>query len=129
MVQFTILSGKMAGSYCTARHFPFRVGRSASADLQIEDVGVWDEHLSLSLLPETAIEMTVQPGAMATINGESVNRATLRNGDLIQIGAVQLRFTISATKQKRFWGREALVWTGLGLVCLVQIGIIYWLMN
>ena len=49
MVQFKIVSGKMAGTEQVARRFPFRIGRSAEADLRLEDDGVWDDHLELSV--------------------------------------------------------------------------------
>ena len=45
MVQLNILSGKKAGTRTVARHFPFRIGRAAGNELQLEDDGVWDQHL------------------------------------------------------------------------------------
>src|SRR5438045_5594618 len=108
----------MAGSIEVARHFPFKVGRSAAANLRIEDAGIWNEHLTLVLNPSGQIEATVQAGALATINGESLAKGALRNGDLIQIGAVQLAFSLSPARQRSFRGREALVWAGLVLLCL-----------
>ncbi len=119
----------MAGTVVVARRFPFRVGRSAGANLQIEDVGIWDEHLNLSLNPGGEVEATVQSGALVTVNGETLTDRPLRNGDIIQIGAVQLAFGLSPTRQRSFRGREALVWTGLALLCLAQVALIYWLLN
>ena len=129
MIQLKILSGKMAGTEAVARHFPFRVGRSAAANLCIEDTGIWDGHLTFSLNPAGRVEATVQSGALATVNGEPLAEGPLRNGDIIQIGAVQLAFGLSPTRQRSFRGREALVWTGLVLLCLAQVGLIYWLLN
>jgi len=129
VIQLKILSGKMAGTVVVVRHFPFTVGRSAVANLRIEDVGIWDDHLTFFLNAARQVEARVQPGALATVNGENVTQKPLRNGDLIQIGAVQLAFGLSPTRQRSFRGREALVWTGLLLLCLAQIGLIYWLLN
>ena len=47
MVQFDILSGKKAGTRAVARHFPFRIGRAPGNELQLEDDGVWDQHLAI----------------------------------------------------------------------------------
>ena len=129
MLQLKILSGKMAGHESVARHFPFRIGRSAAANLRIEDAGIWDEHLTLSLNAAGQIEATVQLGALATVNSQSLDHGRLRNGDIIQIGGVQLAFELSPARQRSFWAREGLVWTGLALLCLAQVALIYWLLN
>ena len=119
----------MEGSDCVARHFPFRIGRAPTANLRLDDSGIWDDHLTLSQAPDLNIEISVQPGALATLNGENVNRAALRSGDLIGIGAVQLRFALSPTRQKSLRARESLVWTALAMLCLFQVVLIYWLLG
>ena len=128
MIQVKILSGKMAGTEVVARRLPFRVGRSAMADLRIEDAGVWDEHLTFSL-SDGRLGAAVQAGALATVNGETLAGAPLRNGDVIQIGAAQMAIVLAPTRQRSFRGREALVWIGLALLSLSQVGLIYWLLN
>ena len=70
MIQLKILSGKMAGTVTVARRFPFRVGRSPAANLRIEEPGIWDDHLTLSLTAAGQIEATVASGALATVNGD-----------------------------------------------------------
>ena len=72
MVQLRILSGKMAGVDITARHFPFCIGRSAAADLQLPEDGVWERHLELSLDPATGYVLTASPDALAAINGQPI---------------------------------------------------------
>ena len=119
----------MAGVEWVARRFPFRVGRSASADLRIEEGGVWDDHLTFSLGDDQVVELTVQPGALASVNGESVSSTPLRNGDVIAVGAVNLRFALSPTRQKGLRVRESLVWICLALLALAEIGLIYWLLE
>lgn len=119
----------MAGTETVVRHFPFRVGRSASANWQIEDSGVWDQHLTFSLQPDHTIELTAQPGAFVSLNGETVSTAQLRNGDVIGMGAAQIYFALSPTRQKGLRIRESLVWTGLVLVALLEVGLIYWLIG
>jgi predicted component of type VI protein secretion system len=129
MVQFKILSGKMAGSEHVARHFPFRIGRAASADLRSDEQGVWDEHLELAFHSTDGFILTAQPNAIATINGQPFREAVLRNGDAIEIGALKLRFWIGATRQKSLRFREWLTWIGMALIVALQLRLIYWLLR
>jgi predicted component of type VI protein secretion system len=128
MVQFKILSGKKAGFLWDARRFPVRIGRAANADLQVEEPGVWDEHLVVSLDPEGFVVET-QPNTLANLNGQPVQRAVLRNGDVIEIGSVKLQFWLSEAKQRSQGVREAFVWTMISVVCLAQIALVYWLLT
>ena len=128
MVQFKILSGKTAGSLGDARHFPFRIGRAANADLQIEEPGVWDNHLEVSLCAD-GFAVATQPNALTSINGQLIQNAVLRNGDLIELGSVKLQFWLSAAPQRGQRAREAFVWAMISLVCLTQIALVYWLLT
>ena len=128
MVQFTILSGKKAGVTWTVRRFPVRIGRSASNDLQLEDAGVWEQHFQLQLSPG-GFTLSVQPYALVTVNGHPVQKARLRSGDLIQIGSLKLRFSLSETQQTGLRLREGLTWAAIAAICLGQIGLVYWLLR
>src|SRR6184192_1491276 len=99
MVQFKILSGKKAGSSWETRRFPVRIGRSASSDLQVEEAGVWDEHLKVSLEPGEGFVAETQTNAFASINGQPIQRAALRNGDTLAIGSIKLQFWLSEARQ------------------------------
>jgi hypothetical protein len=129
MVQFKILSGKKAGSSWDARHFPVHIGRSANSDLQLEEAGVWDDHLKISLNAVEGFLVETQTSAFASINGQSIQHATLRNGDTIEIGSVKLRFWLSEAPQRGQTLREAFVWTVISLVCFAQIALVYWLLT
>lgn len=129
MVQFNIVSGKMAGTEQVARRFPFRIGRSPSADLRLEENGVWDEHLELAFHAMEGFVLSVHPDAIAAINGEVFRETVLRNGDAIEIGALKIRFWLSATRQKTLRLREWLTWIGFALLFGVQLGLIYWLVR
>ena len=89
MVQLKVLSGKKAGTAWVARRFPVRIGRSAAADLQLEEDGVWDQHLQLDFDPAEGIVLSAQPNALATVNGQPVQQTVLRNGDAIEIGSLK----------------------------------------
>jgi pSer/pThr/pTyr-binding forkhead associated (FHA) protein len=125
MVQLRILSGKMAGTDIVARRFPFRIGRSAAADLPLPEDGVWDLHLELTLDPAAGFVVTASPDALAAINGQPVRQAVLRNGDIMEIGALKIRFWLGAVRQYGLGIREWLVWTAFVGIAAAQLALIY----
>ena len=129
MIQLTILNGKMAGAHQVARHFPFRIGRSAGSDLCVQDEGVWDQHLEVCFQKQHGFTLSVKANAFAAINGQTVQEATLCNGDLIELGALQLRFALSPTRQRQLGWREFLTWAALAALCLGQVMLIYQLLG
>ena len=129
MVQLKVLSGKKAGTAWVARRFPVRIGRSSAADLQLEDSGVWDQHLQLDFNPQEGIVLSAQPDALATVNGQPTRQTVLRNGDAIEIGSLRMQFWLSETHQVGLRVREGLTWAGLAAISLGQIGLIYWLIR
>ncbi|HLX70222.1 MAG TPA: FHA domain-containing protein [Verrucomicrobiae bacterium] len=129
MVQIKILSGKKAGFLLDARRFPVRIGRSANSDLQLEEAGVWDDHLALSLDPSEGFVLETQSNALASINGHPASRMVLRNGDTIEIGSVKLRFWMSEPRQRGQALREVFIWSLITAVCLAQIALVYWLLT
>ena len=129
MVRLKVLSGKKAGAAWVARHFPVRIGRSAAADLQLEEGGVWDQHLQLDFNPAEGIVLSAQPNALATVNGQPVGRTVLRNGDAIDIGALKLQFWLTENRQTGLRFREGLTWVAIAAISLGQVGLIYWMLR
>jgi len=128
VVQLHVLTGRKAGTQAVARRFPFRVGRSSQAALVLDDPGVWDEHLQIDLRPVQGAVLTASAEALTLVNGETVRETTLRNGDIIELGAAKLRFGLSATRQRSLRLREALTWITLAATSLAQVALIYWLL-
>lgn len=127
MVQLSILSGKQAGSHTVARHFPFSVGRGGDNGLQLDDDGVWDRHVTIEFdRPERFVVRTAG-AALVALNQQPVQSAPLRNGDVLSIGSVKLRFSLAAAAQRGLMLREFLIWGLLGAVTAAQIALIYWL--
>ena len=124
MVQLHVLSGKMAGTQAVARRFPFRIGRAAAADLRLEDAGVWDQHFRLEFQPAAGLVLTTEKEAIVTVNDQPVTQATLRNGDLLGAGSVRLQFWLAETRQRGLWLREAVAWSCIALVTVVQIALL-----
>ena len=129
MVQLKILSGKKAGTVWAARRFPVRVGRATGADLRLEEDGIWDQHLVLRFQPEQGITAQTQGHALATLNGEPLESAEVRNGDVLELGTVKLQFWLSEAPQRSLTLREALTWAGIAAISLGQVGLIYWLLR
>ena len=120
MIQLNILSGKKAGTRTMARHFPFRIGRAADNELQLEDDGVWDRHLTIELNPQSGFSVVTAPEALTTVNGVPVQNTVLRNGDAITAGSVKIQFWLAAARQGSLRLRENFVWFLLALVTFGQ---------
>ena len=129
MVQLKVLSGKRAGTTWVARRFPVSIGRSPASDLQLEEDGVWDQHLQLDFNPVEGIVLTALPDAIATVNGRPVHQTVMRNGDAIDIGSLRMQFWLGETRQVGLRFREWLTWAGITAVSLGQVGLIYWLLH
>ncbi len=127
MVQLNFLSGKKAGSQTVVRHFPFHIGRGAHNELQLDDPGIWDSHLTLELhLKNRRFAVVIAPNALAALNDQPVESAPLRNGDIISVGSVKMQFWLTAVKQRGLRLRELFVWVLLILVVVSQFVLIYW---
>ena len=129
MIQLNILSGKQAGNQKVVRRFPFRIGRAQGNELQLDDDGIWDQHLTLKFQPKVGFVLLVASEAIVTVNGSPVQEYTLRNGDIITIGSVKLQFWLAAGAQGSLCLREAFVWTMLALVTICQFILLYWLVG
>jgi len=127
MVQFDILSGKKAGTRAVARSYPFRIGRAPGNELQIDDEGVWDWHLTVEFNPASGFSVATEAEAIATVNGNTIQTAILRNGDNITAGSVRIQFWLAAARQRGLRRREYFVWALLALVTFGQFALIYWL--
>jgi len=129
MVQLKVLTGKKAGSAHVARRFPVQIGRSAKAQLQLEEDGVWNEHLRLDFNPGDGFVLSAHEDALATVNTKPFRQTVLRNGDLIQIGSSKLQFWLSETRQFSLGLREWLLWSGIAIISMGQIALIYLLLR
>ena len=127
MVQLSILTGKQAGNQTIVRRFPFSVGRSPGNHLQLDESGVWDNHLALEWSDPVQLVVRAEPGALLSVNQKPVGEAVLRNGDILSLGSVKLQFWLAPTRQPGLALREGLVWGLIALVTGAQLALIYWL--
>lgn len=124
MIQLKVLTGKKAGNSQLARRFPVRIGRAKSSDLQLEEPGVWDEHLTIKMDPADGFVLEARPEASTSVNGQLVQRSILRNGDVIEFGSQKLQFWIGEMRQRGLGTWEWLAWITLAATCAGQIVLI-----
>ena len=129
MVQLDVLSGKQAGAVMVSRRLPLIIGRESSANLRLEEKGVWDRHVELELRMPEGFVLKVHPHAGATVNDQAVQQALLRNGDVIEIGTVKIRFWLSESRRLSLRTREVLTWAALAALCAGQVALIYRLLR
>jgi len=128
MVQLKVLSGKTAGTQAVARRFPFTVGRDDTADLRLEEAGIWDRHLELQLQMPEGFRLKAHESALTSVNGQPARDVFLRNGDLLEIGPLKIQFWLSETRQSGLRLREFLTWLALAALCAGQLAVIYGLL-
>ena len=124
MIQLIILNGRKAGTRIVSGCFPFSIGRASACSLVLDDAGVWDRHLDIQCLDDE-FSLAVGPDAVASLNGEPLQTGRVRDGDVIELGSVKVRFGFSPMRQTGLHFREALTWLALTAVCLGQVAIIY----
>ncbi len=128
MVQLQLLSGNQNGAVFRHAHFPIRAGCEPGLELPLEGLGVWQRHFTIDWLPEGLV-LEAGPDALLNINDSPVQRAILRNGDIISLGALKIRFSLSPVRQSPLALREGMTWAALAALCLGQITLVYWLIR
>jgi hypothetical protein len=129
MFQLQVLSGKAAGRSFPTRRFPFSVGRQAGSDLTLDEPGLWPAHFRLDLdRAKGCVLVRAGSGAKVAVNGDWLEEAPLRNGDLIEAGGLKLRFGLGDVRQKSLWFREWTVWVGAAGLTALQLALIYWVL-
>lgn len=124
MIQLQILTGRLAGREIIVGRFPFLIGRAGDAGLRLEEAGVWERHLSVDFKPREGFEFSSESTALTLVNGVPAASGMLRNGDLIEIGAVRIRFWLAPAAQQSLGWREALTWAALFVLLIGQLGLI-----
>lgn len=129
MVQLQLFSGNRPATAIFACRFPFVVGRHSTADLRLEQEGIWERHLEFHLQVPDGFLLKAHPRALTSVNGRPVQQAFLRNGDLIEVGPVKIQFWLGETRQRSLRLREIVTWLALGALCAGQIALIYGLLD
>jgi hypothetical protein len=93
-------------------------------DLPLDDPGAWQRHFLIDWKPEGLV-LEAEPDALLLLNDTPVRRGILRNGDIITLGALKIRFSLSPVRQSSLALREWLTWIALAALCLGQIALVY----
>jgi predicted component of type VI protein secretion system len=128
VVQLQLLSGNRSGTVFQANHFPIRAGREPGLDLTLDDPGVWQRHFFIDWRPE-GLFLEAEREAFLSVNDTPTPRAVLRNGDIITLGSLKIRFSFSPVRQSSLALREWLTWIALGALCLAQVALVYLLIR
>jgi hypothetical protein len=128
VIQLQLLSGSRSGAVFQFKEFPIKAGREAGLTLALDDPGIWLRHFVIDRTPDGVV-IEAEPQALLSVNDTSTQRAVLRNGDIITMGALKIRFTFSPVRQSSLTLRESLTWIALGALCLVQVGLVYLLIR
>jgi predicted component of type VI protein secretion system len=128
MVALQVLSGNRMGTKFCGDHFPICVGRAEGLDLSLDDPGVWPRHFKIAWQREGLI-LEAEPDALVSVNDAAVRRTVLRNGDIITLGSLKIRFSLSSVRQSSMAAVEWLTWVALGALCLGQVALVYLLLR
>lgn len=121
MVELQRRDGPGAREVFGIGRFPFVVGRG-EVDLRVVAAGVWERHFSVERGDNHLFLLVPTSEAPVAVNGETTPGARpLRNGDVIQCGAVQFQFRLAATRPKSLVWREQATWALLVAVLGVEI--------
>ena len=129
MIRLQVINGGRAGEVFEVSHYPAVLGRSAALPICLEDPGVWDKHARIELDPAEGFSLVIEPKAIGSVNGNPVESARLRNGDLIDLGSARLRFWISDPERKSLVWREAVVWIGLVGITIAEGLVLFFLLR
>jgi pSer/pThr/pTyr-binding forkhead associated (FHA) protein len=124
VVQLQLLTGNRTGTVFRSTHFPIRAGRGPESDLPLDEPGVWQRHFLIDW-PAEGLVLQAESEALLSLNDAPVQRALLRNGDIITLGALKIRFSLTPVRQSSLAPREWLTWIALGALCLGQIALVY----
>jgi pSer/pThr/pTyr-binding forkhead associated (FHA) protein len=91
----------------------------------LEAPGVWDRHLRFDWDRAQGILVSSPGAAGLWVNDQPVREARLRNGDILTVGGVRLRFQLSPTSVRPRLVSSAVAW----LVVFGVMALELWLMG
>lgn len=127
MFELEVVEGRQSGERTVVRAGTFIIGKNIDADLTLSGAGVWDDHLAVEWSPGGNPSVRRIGDGLISLNSEPVETAQLRNGDLIRVGAILLRFGSSPVIQKSQALSSALSWVLLGTVLVSELALLFWL--
>ena len=120
MIQLTVTTEKHTSASFVVVSFPYTVGKSASADLQIDAPGAWDRHATFTLRG-SKVHVNAEGNAIVLVNGRPEAESLVKSGDVISIGAATLSISLAPARQGGLAAREFATWALVWLVLILQI--------
>jgi hypothetical protein len=93
----------------------------------LEDDGVWEGHASIALTATGYFHLIARPEAMVCVDGVRVTEARIKEGDVIDLGAVKLVFHLASARQRGLALREWILWAVLFALALGELILMFWL--
>ncbi len=121
MIRLAPADPSLADTETVIRRFPFRIGRSPDNDLSLERPGVWDHHASVELEHRRRPILAAFGQGSVLVNGDPVSRHPLKSGDLVEIGSVRWRVSLTAAKQKSAALPHLAFWLALAALFAAQV--------
>jgi pSer/pThr/pTyr-binding forkhead associated (FHA) protein len=129
MLELKVFSGgKLASRHQFGRE-TVSIGRLPSSDLVLAVPGIWERHAEIRLSGDGRFEIRPAGEGLVMLGGEPVTQSSLRPGDRISLGSVELEFQIVAPRQRQLAGLEAALWFLIVVGVLVQATLIVILMR
>ena len=101
--------------------FPFKIGHSKNCHHRIEAKGVWPFHIVLEQDGENGIVVKNESEGSLLINSLKISKSVrLKNGDVLQFGAVGFRFWFAPIEQS-YLTSEFNIWFGLVIIIICQV--------
>lgn len=126
MVELTVLNGSEPGRLLRLNRFPTRVGRRCEGEGLLVGPGIWDHHFDVVREESGRFGLVVAKGARVAMEGEFIERSTLKNGGILEAGGLRLRFSVGVSTQRPLKLRERVVWMGAGILLLLEAWMIVW---
>ncbi len=126
MVELTVLNGSEPGRLLRLNRFPTRVGRRCEGEGLLVGPGIWDHHFDVVREESGRFGLVVAKGARVAMDGEFIERSTLKNGGILEAGGLRLRFSLGVSTQRPLGLREGVVWMGAGILLVLEAWMIVW---
>lgn len=122
MLEARLLTGSRTGTVIPITRFPFSFGRQGT-DCVLTEPGVWDRHFTISLGPDRAFELVCAESAVVSSDLRMLTNLCLRNGEIVEAGAVRIEFRLSRTSPRPGGLASGILWGSLGLVVLTELAL------
>ncbi len=124
--RIVILNGDKRGQRLDIGRAPLSIGTAAFCDIQLADPLIGEVHATLSPLAGGLQIVSGGEAYRLLINKHDVQSASLKNGDVIEIGTTRL--FVQAQSHRGKWGRTTRLhkwkkWLTVGLPILILVGI------